>query len=180
MGKDFIGHTEWVNDAVFSPDGHRLATTSDDRTVRLWNADTGEPIGRPMTGHEDEVWGVAFSPDGLMIATGSVDTNVRLWNANTGQPIGQPIDHPAKIVCVEFSPDGRRIVTGGYDGAVRIWDVGTGQQIGPPHKVHEDDKTEIIMDVAFSPDGTQTRFGECRRGCADLGRAKPACRSAVP
>ena len=151
VGKDFTGHTEWVNDAVFSPDGHRLASTSDDRTVRLWNADTGEPIGPPMKGHQDEVWAVAFSPDGHMIATGSVDTDLRLWNADTGQPIGQPLRHPDRVISVEFSPDGRRIVTGGYDGTVRIWDVSTGQQIGPPHIGHEDDTTEIIRTWRSAP-----------------------------
>ena len=73
---------------AFSPDGHRLASGSADNTVRMWNADTGQPIGDPLTGHTNTVYSVAFSPDGHRLASASGDKTVRLWDADTGQPLG--------------------------------------------------------------------------------------------
>ena len=76
---------------AFSPDGKRIVSGSHDNTLRLWDADTGQPIGQPMTGHTGAVFSVAFSPDGKRIVSGSYDKTVRLWDADTGQPIGQPL-----------------------------------------------------------------------------------------
>ena len=63
------------------PRRHRIASGSCDNTLRLWDADTGQPIGDPLTGHTDAVYSVAFSPDGKRIVSGSGDKTVRLWPA---------------------------------------------------------------------------------------------------
>jgi hypothetical protein len=65
---------------AFSTDGRRILSGSDDNTLRLWDAATGQPIGPPLKGHANAVNAVAFSPDGRRLLSGSTDNTLRLWD----------------------------------------------------------------------------------------------------
>jgi WD40 repeat protein len=69
---------------AFSPDGHRLASASKDGALRLWNADTGQPIGDPLLGLTGAISSGGFSRDGTRMVSGSDDHTVRLWPAVAG------------------------------------------------------------------------------------------------
>jgi WD40 repeat protein len=73
------GHKADVTSVAFSRDGGRLVSGSDDRTVRIWDAETGKPMGEPFQGHTGWVLFVAFSPDGKRVVSGSADQTVRIW-----------------------------------------------------------------------------------------------------
>ena len=80
------GHAGEVNSAVFSPDGARIITTSDDRTVRLWDSAAGTEIS-VLRGHQSTTLSAIFSPDCNHVATSSRDRTVRLWEAASGTEI---------------------------------------------------------------------------------------------
>ena len=70
----------------WSPDGKRLASASYDKTVIVWDAQTGEEI-RSLEGHSSFVLGVSWSPDGKRLASASYDKTVIVWDAQTGEEI---------------------------------------------------------------------------------------------
>ncbi|HQZ68044.1 MAG TPA: serine/threonine-protein kinase, partial [Planctomycetaceae bacterium] len=148
-----LQHDAAISCVAFSPDGTRVVTGSGDNTARLWEAQTGAPVGAVMK-HEGIVWSVAFSPDGTRVVTGSGDNTARLWEAQTGAPLGAVINHEGYVTSVAFSPDGTRVVTGSWDKTARLWDAQTGVPVGVVMK-HEGS----VDSVAFSPDGTRLVTG---------------------
>jgi WD40 repeat protein len=77
----FKGHANGVRSISFSPDGKRLATGSEDRLVKIWDADTHQEL-ITFKGHSDHVYSVAFSPDGRTLATGSRDKTAQIWRSD--------------------------------------------------------------------------------------------------
>src|ERR1700756_1571822 len=86
-------HTRSVAAVAFSPDGRRIVSADGDKSLQLWNPDTGQPIGHQLTGHTGMAEIVVFSPDGHLIASGSDDRTIRLWNADTGEQVTQLTGH---------------------------------------------------------------------------------------
>ena len=144
------GHDGCVTSVAFSPDGRHIVSGSGDKTVRVWDAQTGQSVMDPLKGHDNWVTSVAFSPDGRHIVSGSDDKTVRVWDAQTGQSVMDPLKgHDDCVTSVAFSPDGRHIVSGSRDKTVRVWDAQTGQSVMDPLKGHDG----WVRSVAFSPDG---------------------------
>jgi WD40 repeat protein len=83
-------HKDAVWAVAFSPDGQVVVTGSADGTARLWQADTGQPLGQ-LTRHEQPVRTVAFSSDGRTVVTASEDGMARLWRVAAEQAPDQSI-----------------------------------------------------------------------------------------
>jgi len=115
-----------VNSAVFSRDGSRVLTASGD-TARIWDAATGEQLGKTMR-HQGPINSALFSSDGRRVVTAS-GYMARIWDAFTGEHLGKTKPHEHEVRSALFSSDGRRVLTASGDAA-RIWDPATGDQLG--------------------------------------------------
>jgi len=143
----FQGHPGAVYSAVFSPDGRRVLTFSDDKTARLWEAGSGKLLAT-FQGHTGAVTSAVFSPDGRRVLTASYDKTARLWEAESGKLLATFQGHTGWVTSAIFSPDGRRVLTASYDKTARLWEAESGKLLAT-FQGHTGEVTSTV----FSPDG---------------------------
>ncbi len=136
------GHSLRITRVVYSPDGSRIASSSQDESVRLWDSSTGREIDR-MSEHSGFVHAVAFSPDGQLVASSAEDFTVRIWDV-ASRAVTTLVGHTSPVYEIAFSADGGRLVSGARDGTVRVWDA------GGPFDVPSGDSAPGV--ACFSPD----------------------------
>ncbi|EJD37678.1 WD40 repeat-like protein [Auricularia subglabra TFB-10046 SS5] len=149
-GGPMRGHTKWICSLAYSCNRGRarIVSSSKDRTIRVWDAGTGETVGGPFEGHQDSVLSVVFSPGGLNIASGSRDKTIRLWNSMTGAHMATLLGHERGVESLCFTPGGDRLVSGSWDQTVCVWNATT-QQLEHRLRGH----SSWIRSVAVSTSG---------------------------
>lgn len=150
------GHTGAIGRIAWSPDGRMLASPSADKTIRLWDAESGECICT-FEGHIERVYCVAFDLTGRFLASGSEDNTVRLWEVSSGRLLQILLGHTGGVFSVAFNPTGHFLASGSKDNTVRLWDATHGELL---HILSG--HTGAVCSVAFNPAG---RF--LASGCTD-------------
>ncbi len=146
------GHTDNINALAFTPNGHILASGSDDGTIRLWDASTGtEMLSLPS----DNTQALAFSADRKTLASGSKDGTIHLWDIATGKQLsslkGQKEEYCSILA---FSIDSKMLASGSRDGTIHLWDIATGNKLSTL-KGH----TDWVYSLTFSSDGKTLASG---------------------
>lgn len=146
------GHEKGIHSAYFTADASRLVTRSADRTVRVWDCDTGKSIRMyPAATVNGKI--VDISPDGRRVATiEEDDMDVRVWDLDTGKDVALLTGHKKTIAKAQFDSDGKRLVTVEQfpSNTMRLWNVDTGDLIGTVSE-----HTNTVRQIAFSHDGSR-------------------------
>ena len=151
----------------FNANGTRLVTASLDGIARVWESQTGRPVGRPLR-HLDagrSVTTAAFSADGTRVVTAS-QTTAKIWDTQTGLEIHAPLLHQAQGLAAVFSADGTmRVVTASGDGTARVWDT----QVGTPaDSVPLADLAEALGGLRLTETDSFEPNRECQRPPGDI------------
>ncbi|KAF7357200.1 Wd-40 repeat protein [Mycena sanguinolenta] len=116
------GHTDAIMWAETSPNDKVVATSSWDRTVRIWSMESGEAL-RILSRADGQSWAGAFSPDGDVIAAGAGDGIVRIWGVDAGQLLFTFSGFGGWVRSLAFSPNGLQLAAGSGGGSLRIIDL---------------------------------------------------------
>ncbi|ERF68387.1 hypothetical protein EPUS_06803 [Endocarpon pusillum Z07020] len=147
------GHSSSVWSVAFSHDLTRLASGSQDNTVKIWDASSGECL-QTLEGHSGSVNSVAFSHDSTRLASGSQDSTVKIWDASSGECLQTLEGHSGSVNSVAFSHDSTRLASGSQDSTVKIWDASSGEYLQTL-----EGHGSWVCSVAFSHDSTRLASG---------------------
>ena len=159
------GHKTTIRDVIFTSDGKYLISASEDKTIRVWDAKTGEISriirGQIGAGREGKIFAAALSPDDKWLAVGgnfpgtrSDRFAIRLIDFRQGEVRGLLKGHGNAIIDISFSHDGRYLVSGSLDKSARIWEVLSQKslQVLKGHK-------NLVCKTLFSPDSKVVATG---------------------
>ena len=117
-----VGHSSGVTTVSITPDGSKIISGSFDKTIKIWNINTGEEL-KTLVGHSSFVTTVSITPDGSKIISGSEDKTIKIWNINTGEKLKTLIGHSSDITTVSITPDGSKIIFCDKSEHIIVWSL---------------------------------------------------------
>jgi WD40 repeat protein/nucleoside phosphorylase len=143
------GHNGWIRSCAWSPDSSRLLSTGEDRSLRVWDAVTGEQLLN-LQGHTGRVNSCAWSPDSTRLLSAGSDQSLRVWDAATGEQLLNIQGHTGGVLSCAWSPDSTRLLSAGEDQSLRVWNAATGEQL-----LNIQGHYGRVRSCAWSPDSTR-------------------------
>src|SRR5713101_9944731 len=107
---------------AYSPDGKRIVCGSNDRGLKVLDAETGREIVT-VCGSEHAVNACAYSPDGRQVASALFDGTLKLWDVETGREVATLAGHKGRVTACTYSPDGRRVLSASFDETLKVWNT---------------------------------------------------------
>ena len=174
----FTGHEGGATAIAFSSDGKSLISTGVDKTVRQWNATTGEPL-RTLVGGAGVLNSLSLTRDGKQAIAGGADMKVYVWQLPAADDAKAPAQvqplasytHPAAVRTVAANADGSIIAAAGDDNLIRLWDAATGKE-----REHLAGHTAAVLAIDLSADGRTVISGSTDK---TLRRWQPAVLAAA-
>lgn len=153
LGSPNLKHGGPINCVVFMPDGKSFISGSVDKTIKIWDFDTGKEIC-VIKGHKSEINSISVSADGRQIVSGSNDHLVKLWKSENGALINEFRGHKGPIISVAFTGDAKYILSASRDKTIKLWDV-TKKRLMNTFTGHKG----AVYSIDFNVDGKQIVSG---------------------
>jgi WD40 repeat protein/nucleoside phosphorylase len=118
------GHERPVYACAVTPDGRRAISASEDKTLKLWDLETGLEL-TAFEGHEGYVYSCSMTPDGRHAVSGSADKTLKVWDLESGLCLATLKGHAATVHGCAVTADGQRVVSASEDGTLRVWNAET-------------------------------------------------------
>jgi len=141
------GHSDVVNSVLYSPNGKKFLSASDDKTIKEWDMETGECL-KTFKGHSDWVMCTVYSLDSKKILSASRDNTVKEWDVETGECLKTFQGHSGQVFKVAYNVDGRKILSASRDNTIKVWDIETGECI-----ITFQGHSSWVMSAVYSADG---------------------------